>query len=398
MTADHQHDHQSKPVEAGGTDPRTITIPDAPPPIAAASPDPEGQSNLPLSPLHPATAKADESYGKVSPLRRYSLRGKAEEYEARAAVLRPVLGTIVMLGQLMMLYAPPNTGKTLIVLHLVLDAIERGLINPDDVYYFNADDNHGGMTAKLRLLQDAGAHLLVPGQLGLKTDQLMALMTEAVERDAARGTLIVIDTLKKFTDLMDKRRSSEFAQVCRQYSMAGGTIVALGHTTKTPKKDGTPRYQGTTDIIEDFDASYVGRLLTSRSDAGRKVIEFNKEKKRSDSPDTVAYAYSSEPGITYEQMLASVHPVDPDDLDDYAIAPDDFSEPQVMHTIMELIRAGEGHGQMALAKAAAKACGISHKAALGVLQAYTGTTPRVHLWTYQKGNRGVRIYELIAQD
>lgn len=99
----------------------------------------------------------------------------------------------------------------------------------------------------------------------LKANQVLDMMVQAANEDTARGTLIVIDTLKKFTDPMDKKRSSDFGQICRQYVMAGGTIVALGHTRKNPKADGTPQYQGTTDVLEDFDAVYIAQVMKRKS-------------------------------------------------------------------------------------------------------------------------------------
>ncbi|MFT4911614.1 MAG: hypothetical protein ACI9YM_000184 [Brevundimonas sp.] len=228
----------------------------------------------------------------------------------------------------------------------------------------------------------------------LKVSQLVEKMVQAVEEDSARGTVIVIDTLKKFTDLMDKKRSSEFGQVCRQYVMAGGTIIALGHTRKNPKADGTAQYQGTTDILEDFDAVYIAQLRAAKSGASQRVVEFRMEKKRADSPDHVFYAYAADAGLSYEEKLVSVHAVDPDELDDY-IAIEKFSHPEVMSAISTLIEAGEGEGQMALMRKAAKAATVSERVALRVLQEFTGATPGVHLWNFRTGPRGVRIYEFV---
>ena len=103
----------------------------------------------------------------------------------------------------------------------------------------------------------------------LKSTQVLDLMVQAAAEDTARGTLIIIDTLKKFTDPMNKKNSSDFGQICRQYVMAGGTIVALGHTRKNPKADGTPQYQGTTDVLEDFDAVYIAQLMKPKAGTGQ---------------------------------------------------------------------------------------------------------------------------------
>lgn len=381
-------------------DPRTIV---APKPLQTGS----TLNSIPVvgiapsdaTPQPPAFSPAEEvrRLKAAHPLLRFSLIEKADELDAEAADTKALLGRFVMDGQATMIYAPPNTGKTLIILFLILKAIEEGLIDPKNVFYFNADDGSRGLADKNRLMADAGAHMVAPGRRGLKVKHLVQTMLQAVENGSARGTLLVIDTLKKFADPMSKKESRDFAQVCREYVMAGGTIVALGHTRKNPRADGTYEYQGTTDIKEDFDAVYIAFVVKTKS-TDQRVVKFQFEKKRADSPDIVAYAYSDEAGISYEEKLASVRSVDPDDLDDISSGPETYCEPLLMSAIGELITTGQGHGQMALAKAAAKACGVSHKAALSVLQRYTGTTPREHLWTYQKGNRGVRIYELIPQN
>jgi RecA-family ATPase len=325
------------------------------------------------------------------------LRGRADEFEAMAAATKPLLGNFVMQGQATMIYAEPNTGKTLIALKLCFDAIDAGLIDPNNLYYVNADDSSEGFATKLRLMDDVGAHTLVPG-MGLKTSDLECLLVEAVEERWARGTCVVIDTLKKFTDLMHKSRSSEFAQICRRFVMGGGTIVALGHTAKNPNADGTPRYQGTTDILEDFDAVYVAQLLTSKAHADVRVAKFMRKKFRGPNPQTVAYAYAADAKVPYLEKLASVRRVDPDDLDDYTVDSDKVSDPPVMAALVRLIQEeGSELGQMALAKAVAKECRVSQRAALGVLDRYTGTEPNKHLWTYETGHRGRRVFRLIDQ-
>lgn len=136
---------------------------------------PSGKTTAANAEKPPTPTELPESDGPVSspgqpqrsprdhPLRRFSLLGKADQLEARAADTKPLLGSFIMDGQATMIYAAPNTGKTLIVLHLLLAAIEQGLIDPDRVFYVNADDGSQGLAVKARLLQDVGAHMLAPG-------------------------------------------------------------------------------------------------------------------------------------------------------------------------------------------------------------------------------------------
>ncbi len=375
-----------------GIDPREQLASPAPP-----SDDTPPAHAVPAAEVETDTSRAkSDSPARSHPMMRFSLRGKADELEARAANTKPLLGSFIMDGQATMIYAAPNTGKTLIVFHLILEAIEQGRVNPNNVFFFNGDDGSQGLATKARLLQDVGAHMLAPGHITFKISDLTEAMNQAIKEDSARETVIIIDTLKKATDLMDKKRTSEFAQVCRQYVMAGGAILGLGHTRKNPKADGTPQYQGTTDILEDFDAVYIAQLLEAKTDASLRVVDFRMEKKRADSPDHVFYAYAADPGLSYEEKLVSVRTVDPSDLDDY-VSVEKFSHPEVMTAISTLIQDGEGEGQMALMRKAAKAAGVSERVALRVLQEFTGTTSRQHLWNFHTGHRGVRLYELLEQ-
>lgn len=298
-------------------------------------------------------------------------------------------------GQATMIYAPPNTGKTLIVLYLILEAIASGLIDPDHVFYFNADDGSRGLADKNRLMAEAGAHMLAPGRRGLKIKHLVETMLQAIDEGSARGTLIIIDTLKKFADPMDKKENSRFAQVCREYVMAGGTIVALGHTRKTPKADGTYVYQGTTDIFEDFDAVYIASPVATKK-AGRRIVQFNNEKKRGDNPELVAYSYVDDAGISYAEKLVSVQAIDPNDMEEWAEPGQDVEESRVMTTLLHLIDDGFDGGRMALAKAAAAECGVSERRALSVLQRYTGTVFGKAYWTFRRGARGKQVYEILT--
>ncbi len=370
------------------------TGPDTPNTLST-KPEPQEPAAEPVVSAAP-TAQTHKQGADRNPLRQYSLLGHASALALSAAETKPLLGKFVMQGQATMIYAEPNTGKTLIILYLCLIAIELGLIEAKYIYFINADDSSSGLAVKGRLLEDVGAHMLAPGLRGFRIGDLAKLLIQAADEGSARGMCVAIDTLKKFTDLMDKKRSSEFAQACRQFVMAGGTIVALGHTAKNPNADGTPRYQGTTDILEDFDAVYVAQPLTSKAKGNQRVVKFTRKKSRADSPETVAYVYVSEPGISYEEKLASVQSIDPDDMDDYAIE-EEVSDPIVMHAFTQLIKAGSVLGKMALAFAVSKDRGISHRAAIGVLERYTGTVPNTHLWDFDKGARGVRVYRLIDQ-
>lgn len=414
MTVEHDQSLPSEPIII-----RDFTVPPTDEPLAStpitdpaeaapsgeavgpASPAPDPSEPSVPTPLSLATdiirsqsSEPSRALVPQHPLLRFSLKGQANEYEARAQDTKPLLGPLVMKGQATMVYAAPNTGKTLIALHLVDEAISEGRIEANNLYYVNADDSSKGLAEKLRLLQDLGAHIIAPGQRGFKSRDLKDLLMSTASLGVANQSCIIIDTLKKFTPLNDKRLSSEFAEACRQYVLDGGTILALGHTTKNPNADGTPRYTGTTDILEDFDAVYVAEQTDTPTDDGDKAVRFTKLKSRADSPDEVTFAYADGSGISYQERLASVRLVDPEDSRDYRTAAE-VEDYRVAIKIAHLIDDGFEGGQMALAKAAAQACGVTGRKALAILEKHTGDTAGVHLWTYTVGNRGVRRFDLL---
>jgi len=360
------------------------------PPDAEPTPDAEGKAIAPEESGIPATTKRD------TPLHQHSLNGHSARLKASAVDTKPLLGDFVKLGQATMIYAQANAGKTLTTLALLLEAIEQGRVEAGDILYVNADDSSKGLAEKVELLEGYGAHMLAPGHRGFKASQFVDKLKEATANGTARGSVVIIDTLKKFTNLMDKGRSSEFAQVCREFVMMGGTIFALGHTAKTPNPDGTPRYQGTTDILEDFDAVYVAEPMAAKPGSDERIIRFTRLKSRAESPEVVAYAYSTEAGLSYGDKAASLRPVYPEELDGHALEMDQLDDQGVIATIRCFLSSGHGHvGQDKIVRAMAVNGDISRSQARRVLDRYTGTDPEKHLWNFEKGDRGKRTYFLL---
>ncbi len=338
-----------------------------------------------------------QNVGKpATPFHKHSLRGEGEKLLAKAIDTKPLIGEFLMFGQSSVVYAKPNAGKTLCIMRLVHDAVEEGRVNPDDVIYVNADDSGKGLAEKVSLLESIGVHMLAPNYKGFRASQFMDQLKQSAEDGSARGRVIIIDTLKKFTNLMDKGRSSEFAQVCREFVMMGGTIIALGHTAKTPNADGSPRYQGTTDILEDFDAGYVAEAMSSAAGADERIIRFKREKSRADSPEIVGYAYSNKQGLTYAEKLASVRPVYPEELEGHALEFDQLKDEEVISLIRSYLAQGQGHvGLDKMVKAMAANGDVSRAQAHRIVERYTGSDPEKHLWNFDKGARGKRTYYLL---
>jgi hypothetical protein len=250
---------------------------------------------------------------KLTSLKSMSLRGLSKEMESKMLEDKFVLEDLAILGQMTVFYAPPNAGKTLITLYLLAESIEAGNIDPDEVYYINADDNYRGLVTKLKFAEKHGFHMLAPSQKGFETGKLLSLLAEMITGDKAHGRIIILDTLKKFTDLMHKSKSTEFAKKIREFVQCGGTVISLAHVNKRADENGKLIHAGTSDIKDDSDCTYTINIMTDNNELYR-VVQFENTKQRGSVANSVSFRYSKQDGSKYYDLLDSIERLDDDKL------------------------------------------------------------------------------------
>ncbi|MXP47438.1 AAA family ATPase [Altererythrobacter luteolus] len=325
-----------------------------------------------------------------SPLAAFSLAGMGAELERHAKEHTGLLGGAILFGQSTVIYAPPNAGKTLIVLHLLSEGVDRKTIRAQNVYYINADDSGRGVAEKVVLLDELQANTLVPGMSGFTTSRLSEAIAEMVTSDQCNDVIVIIDTLKKFVDLMDKAKSAGFGNLVRQFTLKGGTFVALAHTRKNGSPDGQPIYGGTSDIVEDFDAACLLVPLEERTSRNEKIVQFQFTKRRGPNDDE-AYSYDDAKDLSYAERLASVKSVDAVEFDKYSEADAQRSDQQIIEAIRACLTDGVEQ-KMAISREAAARSGASRRAIINVLERYTGDDPAKHLWNYSIRERGAKVF------
>jgi len=219
-----------------------------------------------------------------------------------------VMKDIAILGQWTAVYASSNTGKTLLTLWLLREQIKGGVVAGSNIFYVNADDTYRGAVEKTELAEKWGMQVLIPNNKGFEHNHINTLMKKLAGDDQAKGVVIVLDTLKKFTDLMDKRLASAFGEVARQFVSAGGTLICLAHTNKHKDADGKGIYSGTSDIVDDSDCVYVIDKVSTEDNgvSSTHTVEFNNIKARGDVDSTAAFSYQKQVGQSYEELLNSV--------------------------------------------------------------------------------------------
>ena len=329
-------------------------------------------------------------------LRKFSLKGQSEQMERKMLDDTYVMGKLALQGQTTILYAPPNSGKTLLTLHLLIEAINSGSIEASNVYYINADDNYKGLITKTKIAERHGFEMLSPNYNDLTIKDITGLMLSLIESDKAHGIILIIDTLKKFVDLMDKKSSSDFANLMRGFTSKQGTIIAHAHVNKHKDSQGKNIHSGTSDMKDDSDCVYVVTTISDRS--SQKVIEFENIKNRGNVIQKATYSYSKD-SCSYEDILNSVEEVG--DREREILKRDAITKKlrdgniETVNVITSHIK-GNKYNQINLIKKVVEETGESKKKVRSILLGLTGLhKDQGALWNHSTGDFNSNIYYLL---
>jgi hypothetical protein len=340
----------------------------------------------------------EDAHDVPDALHPFSLRDDADDLERLVQQQDPVLGEVVLRGQATVWYAKPNIGKTLICIALIRRAVEEGRLSGGLTYYIAADDTAAGAFEKINLTKPYDVHVLVPGFKGFDAKKLGALMSEMVRTGKAEKRFIILDTLKKSVSLMDKGESSKFAELVRQFVMAGGTFLGLAHTNKRTDKDGRPIYAGTSDVLDDFDCGYTIMEVPQRSKVGERVVQFDCIKSRGHVAQQVAYAYKDGGSVPYAEKIDSVRLLEEHELVGAHRESEIERDADLIASIEDAIRDGEGGGgKMELAREVARRTKTGRNTISAIIDKYAGDDWTVHRWKYDVHERGRRGYVLVEK-
>lgn len=236
----------------------------------------------------------------------FALNGQSAELEKQLLDDKFILGRIAILGQATVIYAPPNTGKTLLMLALLRDGIISGEVEAGNIYFINADDHFKGAVQKLKLAEEYGFKMLVPSHKGFKAEMMTSILRAQCLTGKARGMVLILDTMKKFTDLMSKSKGTDFMKSVREFVSHGGSVILLAHTNKHRNDEGAVIYAGTTDVVDDCDCAYTLDEVTADTATGLKNVKFSNFKARGGNAIEEVYQYATTEGLSYAAKLESV--------------------------------------------------------------------------------------------
>ena len=238
-------------------------------------------------------------------LKQLSATNRIDEMKSNLENEFYVMDGMALDGQITLFYAKPNTGKTLIFMKLLIDGVDSGKIQASDIMYINADDGYRGLCTKTEIAKEYGFEMIAPAEAGIDPTDIITLLDEMANTDDAKGKIIVLDTLKKFADMMSKRDQANLYMVLRRLVAKNATVIIAGHANKHLDKDGNLVYEGTSDTMNDVDCAYSIYLMTEPS--RDVVVEFRREKSRGDNLYKSSYGYRREEGMSYMELINSVY-------------------------------------------------------------------------------------------
>jgi hypothetical protein len=227
---------------------------------------------------------------KVS-LADYCINNETERLrkEMREAVF--IMEGVAIRGQYTAICAPPNGGKTLLTIAGLMKAVREGVIAGSDVFYINVDDNMEGALVKTEIVQELGINMIVPvladpEKNGNTPFDFCKIMADDIEAKTVDGKIIVIDTYKKFTNIMDKESQSHFNDVVRRFVTLGGSVIVLTHVNKNRNQEGKLVWGGTSDLKDDCDAGWI---IDHTEGPDGITYEFIFQKGRGHSGENIAF-------------------------------------------------------------------------------------------------------------
>jgi hypothetical protein len=162
-----------------------------------------------------------------------------------------IIHNLVIRGHLVIVVAEPNGGKTTIFAHLAGEMVQAGF----RVFYVNADISGSDAAAFIETSKAGGWTALLPALIpGMSMQDVMERLQGMNDQGGDLSRVVFIfDTLKKMTDVIDKKSVKNLLKLLRSLTGKGMTVILLGHTNKYKDGDGKPIFEGTGDVRADAD-------------------------------------------------------------------------------------------------------------------------------------------------
>lgn len=165
-----------------------------------------------------------------------------------------VIENILFRGQICILVARPNAGKTLLAKTWAKSIAKDGYT----LLYIYEDADAKGYRDMAITGKEHGFNVLASfANIGTTANDILKNLGKLAESsEDLSKTVIVLDTLKKFTEVLDKKANKELFNTLRKVTIKGGSVLCLAHANKYLSVEGNLIFEGTGDIMADVDSLY----------------------------------------------------------------------------------------------------------------------------------------------
>jgi len=280
-------------------------------------------------------------------------------------------------GEWTIVFAQPNAGKTLITIATVVQQIINGVINGEDVFYFNLDDARPAYLEKLKILK--------PHDVIVLDEDPASIMVELINNNQAKDKIVIIDTLIRVCDTNSRPEILKLSALCKRFCKLGGTIITAAHANKhLDKKTGAPILEGQGLLRNNAHCvSYLQKF--------DDIIKMVNIKKRTTVKEEVIFQIGKD--LPYPDLFDSVRTLTGDqatqlfqDREKDQLAQDHTT---IVQTIKETIISGKDH-RTDLAKVVYDNTGDYKKTIYNVLDELEGK-----LWKMTRGPNNSKVYSII---
>jgi len=191
-----------------------------------------------------------------------------------------IWGKFLYQGHFCVICSAPNAGKSTLARKIAADLSRHGF----DVAYINVDASGSDIKAHHEEAKHYGYRVIAPD---LHVGSSVVDVTKGLEELAKSGAdfsqlVLILDTLKKFVDVIQKSQSKKFYATLRSLTTKGATVLVLSHTNKYSDSEGKPVFEGTADLRADVD-ELVYLVSTKTADDSDLLISATIDKRKSDA-------------------------------------------------------------------------------------------------------------------
>ncbi len=212
---------------------------------------------------------------------------------------KQIVQNLIVEGHICAICATPNGGKTTILFELSGEMASLGY----NVRFIHADVGPGEAKHMIAQAKEAGFRYIPPdlNPDGSKdTGFVMELFQKMIaQRTDLTGCVFVIDTVKKFADMMNKGSVKGLLTVCRKLTALGATIVLLCHTNKHKDADGNFVFEGPGDMRADVDELIY--LIPEKQADGSTLVSTDPSKVRA-CIEPITYEISRDRQVTMKEQ------------------------------------------------------------------------------------------------